>query len=209
MPGKKNTIKKIGLTGGIATGKSTVSALFKALGIPVLCADEAAHAVTLPGERAYAKIVKSFGRGIVNPNGTLDRTALAAIVFSDATRRAKLESIVHPEVRRRLNLEITRLKRAREPIVILDIPLLFETSWDVFCDATICVVTPRESQIERLVKNRKMSRRDALARIGAQMPLRDKARFADYVLKNDGTKAALRKQVVKLASELRSRFRRV
>lgn len=209
MPGKKNTIKKIGLTGGIATGKSTVSAMFKALGIPVLCADEAAHAVTLPGERAYTKIVKSFGRGIVNPNGTLDRTALAAIVFSDATRRAKLESIVHPEVRRRINLEIARLKRAREPIVVLDIPLLFETSWDVFCDATVCVVAPRESQIERLVKNRKMSRREALARIGAQMPLRDKARFADYVLKNNGTKAALQKQVVNLASELRSRFWRI
>lgn len=209
MPGKKNTIKKVGLTGGIATGKSTVSVMFKALEIPVVCADEAAHAVTLPGERAYKRIIKSFGHNILLSDGAIDRAALAAIVFGDATRRAKLESIVHPEVRRLINLEIARLERAHEPIVVLDIPLLFETSWDVFCDATVCVVTPQQSQIERLVKNRKMSRREALVRISSQMPLRDKARLADYVLKNNGTKAALQKQVVSLASELRSRFRRI
>jgi dephospho-CoA kinase len=201
MPRKKTT-ELVGLTGGIATGKSTVSGMLRKSGIPVLCADEIAHAVTAKGTPVARKIVKAFGKTVLAPSGELDRGKIARLVFHDAKKRAGLENIVHPAVRKELQRLMRQERVKKTPLVVLDVPLLFEAGFDTFCDATVCVIASRATQLERL-RLRGLGRRDALARIKAQMPLKEKAKRADSVLKNDGTKAELRTQVRGLLAELR------
>lgn len=194
MP-KRKTTKILGLTGGIATGKSTVSGMLRQAGLPVFCADEIAHAVTAAGTPVARKIINAFGKSVQAPSGELDRRKIAELVFHDAAKRNTLESIVHPAVLKEM-LRLVRQERVKKtPFVVLDVPLLFEAGLDKFCDATVCVTSSQNVQMTRLCHLRGMSRRDALARVKAQMPLKEKARRADHVIPNNGTKADLRERV--------------
>ncbi len=176
----------VGLTGGVATGKSTVAKMFRRCGAIVIDADELARTVVQPGKPAWREIVRAFGRGILNRDRTIDRHALGTIVFHDEKKLRRLERIIHPRVSR----EQTRLakqaaKKDPKAIVIYDVPLLFEAGIDTRVDQIIVVTADREAQIARLKKRNGLTRAEALRRIRSQMPLSKKARSADIVI--DGT----------------------
>ncbi|OCA91354.1 dephospho-CoA kinase [Bacillus sp. FJAT-27225] len=176
----------IGLTGGIASGKSTVSQMCLDLGLPVIDADVEARLAVEPGEPAYEKIATSFGEGILLPDGRLDRPALGAIVFNDEEKRLLLNSIVHPEVRKRMIAKKEAAINAGASTVILDIPLLFESKLEYMADKTIVVFVDPEVQLERLMERNAFSQKEAEVRIGSQMPLQEKAKRADAVIDNNG-----------------------
>jgi len=185
-----------GLTGGIATGKSTVSAMFAHLGCKVIDADVLAREAVAPGQPAFAAIVAEFGPEAVQADGYLDRKRLGAIVFADAERRQRLEAIVHPAVRARQE----RLLRALEEepfagVVIWDVPLLFEVGAAASMDRVIAVFADEATQLERLMARDWMSEADARARIRSQMPVAEKARQAHYVVDNSRSRADTEAQV--------------
>ncbi|WP_445612854.1 dephospho-CoA kinase [Geobacillus sp. YF-1] len=186
----------IGLTGGIASGKSTVSAMMRQLGLPVIDADEAARAVVRPGEDAYRQIVAAFGLGILQKNGDIDRAKLGAIVFSDEAERTKLNAIVHPAVRRRMLAEKEELVRAGAKTIVLDIPLLFESGLTDWVDKVLVVFVDEETQLRRLMARNGFTKEEALARIRAQWPLAEKVKRADAVLDNNGTIEETRRQLL-------------
>jgi dephospho-CoA kinase len=182
------------LTGGIATGKSYCLARFAALGVPVVDADRLARDAVAPGTPGLAAIVERFGEQMLRPDGTLDRAALARIIFSDSTARADLESIVHPDVYRRIrewsvNLPVpTRL-------AIADIPLLFETGHDHEFDKVIVCACEQAEQLRRLMDRDGLTRDEAGARLGTQWPIDAKVARADFVIRTDGTTAETDAQV--------------
>ncbi len=182
----------VGLTGGIATGKSTVAELFRRHGVPVLDADQVARELTLPGSPALGAIRRRFGPGVFTPDGALDRAALAAVVFADREARRDLEQILHPLVYERLAAELARLEAADPPpaMVVLDIPLLLEVAFPLPLDLTIVVFAPPDRQLARLVAAG-MPPEQAAARLAAQMPIEEKARRADLVLDNSGSREEL------------------
>ncbi|MGZ0086683.1 dephospho-CoA kinase [Caldibacillus thermoamylovorans] len=186
----------IGLTGGIASGKSTVSAMMRQLGLPVIDADEAARAVVRPGEDAYRQIVAAFGPGILQKNGDIDRAKLGAIVFRDEAERTKLNAIVHPAVRRRMLAEKEELVRAGAKTIVLDIPLLFESGLTDWVDKVLVVFVDEETQLRRLMARNGFTKEEALARIRAQWPLAEKVKRADAVLDNNGTIEETRRQLL-------------
>jgi dephospho-CoA kinase len=174
------------LTGGIATGKSYCLAQFEALGVPVLDADRLARLAVAPGSAGLAAVVERFGSAVLRPDGSLDRSALAAIVFADRVARADLEAIVHPDVYRRIREWFVRLPPAT-PVAIADIPLLFETGHEHDFDAVIvCACTPEE-QLRRLVTRDGLTGTEAEARLAAQWPIDEKVKRADYVIRTDRT----------------------
>lgn len=176
----------VGLTGGVATGKSTVAAMFKRCGATVIDADELARTVVAPGRPAWREIVKKFGRDILNTDRSINRQAVGAIVFCNKAKRRQLEQIIHPRVAREQS-RLTRAAAKKDPhaVVIYDVPLLFEAGIDQRVDTTIVVIADRETQIARLRKRNGLTRPEALRRINSQMPLAKKVARADYVL--DGT----------------------
>jgi dephospho-CoA kinase len=193
----------VGLTGGIASGKSTVSAMLEASGIPVIDADELAREAVLPGQPAFDEVVAAFGRQVVGPDGRLDRARLGGIVFADPAARARLEAIVHPRVFERERARLAEIAR-RQPggVAVVDAALLLESGNFRWMDAVVVVAAPREAQIERLVDRRGLSRADAEARVAAQWPLERKRAMADYEIDNGGSLEATRRQVEALAAEL-------
>lgn len=193
----------VGLTGGLATGKSTVSRLFQQCGAIVLDADVLARQVVQPGKPAWRDIVRTFGKGVLRADRTLNREVLAKIVFHHAATLRRLSAIVHPRVAReqaRLTREIA--KKDPRAIVIYDVPLLFEAGVHKRVDRTIVVTADRETQITRLLKRNGFTRTEALRRLRTQMPLTKKVRLADYVL--DGTLpfVKLRRQVAQVYQAL-------
>lgn len=176
----------VGLTGGVATGKSTVAAMFGRCGAIVIDADQLARQVVEPGKPAWRDIVRTFGPRILLPDQTLDRQALADIVFKSPRKLRRLECIVHPRVAR-LQSRLTRTIAERQPdaVVIYEVPLLFEAGVDKRVDEIIVVTADRRTQIERLARRTGLSRAEILRRIRSQMPLAKKRRRADVVL--DGT----------------------
>lgn len=173
----------VGLTGGLATGKSTVARLFQDCGAIVLDADELAREVVRPGKPAWRDIVRVFGKQIVKPDRTLDRPALAKMVFASRARLARLNAIVHPRVAReqaRLTREIAR-KNPRA-VVVYDVPLLFEAGVDRSMDRVVVVTADRATQIQRLMTRNGFPRAEALRRIRSQMALGRKVKRADYLL---------------------------
>ncbi|MEC4888574.1 MAG: dephospho-CoA kinase [Nitrospira sp.] len=195
----------VGLTGGIATGKSTVAGMFTRCGAVVIDADELARQVVQPGKPAWREIVKTFGKTVLNPDRTLNRQALGAMVFGYKTRLRRLERIIHPRVARE-QTRLTKQAARHDPhaVVIYDVPLLFEAGIDTRVDATVVVSTGRETQIARLKTRNGLSRAEALRRINSQMPMADKRRRADYVLDGTLPLPALRKQVGSLFRLLRA-----
>ena len=186
----------VGLTGGIASGKSTVASFFEELGARRIDADRLAREALARGTPGWAQAVARFGRGILLPDGEIDRKGLAARVFADAAERRALEAIVHPAVRESVRRRLAEIGR-EEPsaLVVLEVPLLFETGMDRGCDARVVVFVPEALQIERLMARDGIDREEALRRIRAQMPLSEKCARADWVIDNAGPLAATQAQV--------------
>ncbi len=195
----------IGLTGGIACGKSTVVAMLAALGARTIDADRVTHRVQQPGTPVFRQIVAAFGRGVVAPNGTLDRRRLGAVVFGDPARLAQLEQIVHPAVRAAIRAFIdeaaraggyaTRLGALARPVVVIDAIKLIESGWAAECDQVWVVACPEAQQVERLMSTRGMSEAEARQRIAAQPPQASRLAHATVVIDNGGAQAATRAQV--------------
>jgi dephospho-CoA kinase len=186
----------VGLTGSIATGKSTVSQMFAHLGARVIDADLLAREVVMPGQPAYTRIVNEFGRGVVQEGGHLDRKALAAIIFTDEARRKRLEEITHPAIRIHQQRILSALEEeAFEGIVIWDVALLFESGGVDRMDRVVVVYTDPETERTRLMARDGSSEADARLRIESQMPIAEKAKRADHVIDNSGTRAGTERQV--------------
>lgn len=189
----------VGLTGGIATGKSTVAQMFKRCGAVVIDADQLARDVVRPGKPAWRDIVDVFGRGVLNSNRSINRQALAAIVFGDRRKLRRLERIIHPRVAREQQ-RLTRHIAERSPhaVVVYEVPLLFESGAHKRVDKIIVVTADRETQITRLKRRNRLGRQQALRRIKNQMALERKVSRADVVLDGTNDKVALRKEVRRL-----------
>jgi dephospho-CoA kinase len=186
----------VGLTGGVATGKSTVAKIFKRCGAVVIDADELARDVVKPGKPAWRQIVRTFGRSVLTPDRTINRHALGAIVFRHPAKRRLLEQIIHPRVAREQARRTTQAAR-QDPhaVVIYDVPLLFEAGIDKRVNRTIVVTADRENQISRLKRRNGLTRAEAIRRIKSQMPLSMKARRADHILDGMSAPSALRTQI--------------
>ena len=194
--------KVIGLTGGIASGKSTISNIFKEVGWPVIDADQTARQVVMPGSLGLAQIVSRFGSQVLQPDGTLDRAALGSMVFDDPQNLSDLDQIEHPLIMAAIDKQLAGFKKQGLPVVVLDVPLLFETRMDQECDLTVLAVVDRKTQLERLMKRDHCSKAAALKRINAQMPLEEKMRRADVTIDNNGSLAQTRLQVAKLVKRV-------
>ncbi|MGM0843986.1 MAG: dephospho-CoA kinase [Bacillota bacterium] len=177
----------IGLTGGIASGKSTVSNLLIQKGFTVVDADLAARKVVEPGEPAYLKIVEAFGPEVRNEDGTLNRAALGTIIFNDEALRKELNEIVHPAVRAQMLSEKEDAFENGMQTVIMDIPLLFESGLTWMVDKTVVVYVDSNTQLSRLMIRNSLNEEEALARVNSQMSLEEKKSLADAVLDNRGT----------------------
>ena len=185
----------IGLTGGIASGKSTVSTMFKEMFITVIDADVEARLAVDKGEPAYLKIAAEFGEEILLPNKEIDRTKLGSIIFHQADKRQLLNEIVHPEVRIRMNRKIEQAKQNEEKVVVLDIPLLFESKLTYMVDKTLLVYVDGVIQLQRLMDRNSLTQVEATARIQSQMPLTEKVSLADAVINNNGSLQETKKQL--------------
>ena len=194
----------VGLTGGIATGKSTVAQMFKRCGAVVIDADQLARDVVRPGKPAWRDIVSLFGKNVLNSNGSINRQALGAIVFGDRRKLRRLERIIHPRVareQRRLTRHIA--ERTPRAVVVYEVPLLFESGAHKRVDKIIVVTADRGTQIARLKRRNGLSRQEALRRIDNQMALARKVSRADAVLDGTDNKAAVRKEVRRLLTSFR------
>jgi dephospho-CoA kinase len=191
---------RVGLTGGVASGKSTVSAIFAELGAVVVDADVLAREVVAPGTDGLAAIVAAFGDEVLTADGALDRPAMGALVFADAEKRRVLEGIIHPRVRARA-AEIEASAPA-DVVVVHDIPLLTETGQAASFDAVVVVDVPVETQVARMVGLRGMTREEAESRIAAQATREDRLAIATYVVENAGTLEQLRARVAEVYAEL-------
>ena len=195
-------MKIIGLTGGIACGKSTVSKTLRALGAYIVDADAAAHALAQPNQPLFNAYVERFGRGIVSPGGTLDRAAIARLVFADPALRAEVDAIAHPLIRAEAERQLNEAREAQTRAAVLDVPLLFEAGWDTLADETWVVALSAEEQLARLcARDTAMSGEEARARIAAQMPLAEKCARADIVIDNSGTKEEIQQRIRELWRE--------
>ncbi len=200
---------RVGLTGGIATGKSTVVAMLRELGCHVLEADKIAHRMIEPGAAAYDAVVKEFGRGILTPDGRVDRPKLGAIVFADRKRLARLNAIVHPPVLAEQSRQLAEIERA-EPhaIGVVEAALLVEAGYNQKLDLLVVTWCTPEQQIARLTEQgagRGLTLEQARQRIAAQMPVEEKRRLADETIDCSGTLEWTRQQVVRLCEKLRKK----
>lgn len=199
----------VGLTGGIATGKTTVSEALRRLGCVVIDADLLAREVVEPGEPALAEVVREFGRGVLRADGGLDRKKLGALVFGDPERRKRLEAITHPRIRERFLRRVQELTdRGFDGIVVFDAPVMIESGGYKNMDRLVVVVTDATTQRARAL-GRDGDREDVERRIASQMPLAEKAKLADYVIDNSGdrdaTLAEVRRVHAALLAELKAR----
>ena len=192
------------MTGGIASGKSTVARKLVERGAVLIDADEIARQVVEPGTPAWGKIVEHFGREILLSDGRIDRTSLAAVVFNDRTKLALLNEITHPEVMRRIADRMEELKDG-DDVVIVDVPLLAEVGADEMFESVVVVVAPETEQIERLRASRGMSEEEALARIASQFSAQQRTAIADWVITNDGSLEQLEREVDRLWNFLQAK----
>jgi len=191
-------VKVIGLTGGIASGKSLVARLFRELGAEVIDADAVAREIVEPGTAALREIAETFGPEIVRPDGTLDRRALADRIFRDAGARARLNAITHPRIRQRMAERVEVVRHARpDAIVVLDVPLLLDTApADAYpLDGIVVVFVDADTQAARLAARDRISVEAARQRLGAQRPLQEKVSQATWVIDNSGTPDVTRRLV--------------
>jgi len=198
-------MKRIALTGGMGTGKSHVRAVFAALGVPTIDADTLARDVVAHGTPGFESVVATFGRGILNADGDLDRRALAAMVFGDTAKRRDLEAILHPAIRGAIDQWFTTLDKTAFPFAIADIPLLYETGLDTEYDAVIVTSCAPQTQVKRIMARDNLDITAVQHRLDAQMPLADKVKRATYVIDTNGSLVQTNVQVHKLYNELSGR----
>jgi dephospho-CoA kinase len=187
-------MKRVALTGGIATGKSHVRAEFERLGVPTIDADTLAREAAERGSPGLAAIVTRFGSSIVDESGALDRRKLGAIVFGDQSARHDLEHIIHPIVRVRTDEWFATLD-ARQPVAVADIPLLYETGREHDFDAVVVTACSEETQLRRLMRRDSITEQEARQRLAAQLPTSEKVSRADHVIDTDGSFEETNRQV--------------
>lgn len=199
---------RVGLTGGIATGKSYARARFEVLGVPTIDADVVARDVVAPGTAGLEAVAARFGRDVLDPSGALNRPALAAIVFADADARRALEAIVHPRVRDAIEAFFQQQEGRGAPLAMADIPLLYETRRAAAFDVVVVVACSPEQQFARLRARDQMSEEDARRRIAAQWPITEKVRLADIVIDTSGTFDHTDRRIAEVVQELTLRAAR-
>ncbi|MDR0799976.1 MAG: dephospho-CoA kinase [Endomicrobium sp.] len=192
----------IGLTGGIATGKSESAKHFKALGTYTIDADAISHELTSKGMPVSNELVKSFGSGILCSDGTLNRKKLADIIFSDKKAKLSVEKIIHTHIISRINKII--LHNVNKHNIVIDAPLLFEVGLNKMCDKVVVVWIPLDIQVKRLVLRDKLNADQIKKRIDSQMPIEKKVELADFVIDNSGSKKDLKKSIKDLYKLLTS-----
>ena len=198
----------VGLTGGIATGKSTVSDMFRSLGAVIIDADLLARQVVEPGEPAYADIVTEFGPDVVQLDRALDRKRLGAIVFADPERRRRLEAITHPRIRERFARRVQELTaQGFEGVVIFDAPVMIESGNYRNMDRLVVVATDEATQRARLHARDRAEEAEVTRRIASQMPLAEKVKLADYVIDNSGERSTTQDQVRRVHAALMADLR--
>lgn len=197
-------MKWIGLTGGIASGKSTVAKILSQAGIPVLDADEAAYFVSKKDSPGLAQIVQHFGSQILNPQGELDRKAMAAQVFSDKKKLLELEGILHPLIKAEIQKRKKDLQDKGASLVFYDVPLLFEKKMEKDFDEILLVTSTRDLQISRMQSRNGLSLEEAEARLANQIPLAEKEIHATRIIHNHGSFADLEKDTLKILKEIQS-----
>jgi dephospho-CoA kinase len=180
-------MKWIGLTGGIASGKSTVAAIIEKNGIPVVNADHVAHQALDPGSTVYPKILQVFGAGVVHGDGQIDRNKLGALVFKDSKLREELEQLVHPFVKKRVSEIRKKLASDGHEMAVYDVPLLFEKNMDKDFDRILLVYCDPETQIQRLMARNSLTRDQAVLRLYSQIPLEQKKARAHDIIENTKT----------------------
>ncbi len=178
---------KIGLTGGLGSGKSLVADIFREKNIPIIDSDQIARELVAPETPQYQQIIDAFGSKLTLDTGQLDRDALAAIVFNDESSRQRLNDILHPAVMKEISAKLAAYQEDNAECVIIDVPLLYETKMDTMMDTVIVVWAPEAICIERLMKYRGFTEQDARARIATQLALNEKKRRADHVIDNSGS----------------------
>lgn len=192
----------LGLTGGIASGKSTVAAMLRERGVTVIDADLIAREVVEVGKPAYNGIVKYFGTSVLDETGALNRAVLGEIIFSDREKRMVLNEIVHPEVRKEIRLQATLAQERGERLVFMDIPLLYESKLTYMVDRVVVVYVPESVQFIRLMERDEFDEEQAKKRLRAQMNIEEKRKLANYVIDNQGSRSDTQKQVDDLVTSL-------
>ena len=188
-------MKIVGLTGGISSGKSTVSSYLKQLKIPVIDADEVARKVVEPNSQGAREIRKTFGSDVFEEDGSLNRQKLGSLIFSNAENRQKLDELLQPLIKIMILDEIEEYRQKGENMIILDLPLLFEKQYEELCEEIIVVYIPRELQLERLMRRNQYTKQEALSRIDSQLSIEEKRKRATVLLDNQGTIQQLYHQV--------------
>jgi|SRR5690625_1542811 len=191
----------IGLTGSIGTGKSTIANKFRTLKIPIVDADVIAREVVEPNKEAYEKIVAQFGEQILLPNRTIDRKALGNIVFTDEKKRQQLNAIIHPAIRSEMLRQRDEYVKQGAECVVMDIPLLYESKLTHYVDKVIVVSLSEEEQLARVMKRDNSTKEEAMNRINSQIPVAEKAKMADAVVDNNGTREASYAQLLNILQE--------
>lgn len=185
----------LGLTGSIATGKSTVAKLFLSAGIPVVDADLGARTVVLPGAPGLADIIEHFGEAYLLSDGTLDRKRLGALIFSDREKRKELDVLLKERINDWIQAEKERYISEGHKLIVLDIPLLYEGGYEDSCDAVMVVYVPEELQVQRLMSRNHLDADEAARRMQSQLSIEKKKELADFVIDNSGTIEETKKQV--------------
>lgn len=192
----------LGVTGGIASGKSTVSRFFSQRGIPVVDADEVAREAVLPGSKGLNRISEAFGKELLLKDGTLNRSKLAQLIFADSKKREQLNAILQADIRERIMEKISMFKKANPPLIVLDIPLLYEEHYENLVDLVLVVTVPYHIQKKRLMNRQALTAAEAEQRIFAQMPLSQKENLADIVIENKESIEALEKRLLLLLDDI-------
>jgi dephospho-CoA kinase len=197
-------VKWFGLTGGIASGKSTVAAILRRLGAAVINADELSREVVQPGQAAWKEIIETFGSDILQEDRSLDRKKLRKLVFHDSQARKKLEAIIHPRVRSLAEQRMRELAAAGTSIIVYEVPLLFEGQIHLWLRPVILVACDLATQKQRLQQRDQLTDIEAQQHLDAQMALEDKRKLADYVIENTGSLEDLERQVRTVLQKIRS-----
>ncbi|HJX31012.1 MAG TPA: dephospho-CoA kinase [Thermodesulfobacteriota bacterium] len=194
----------VGLTGGIASGKSTIAGMFKKEGAYIIDIDMISRDVVKPGKPAWQDVVHVFGKEVLNEDQTLNRKKVGDIVFSDAEKRKKLEAIIHPKINAEKLMKINEIaKKDNQAIIIIDVPLLIETDKQDTVDKVVLVYTSPQGQVERLVKRDGLSLEEAHKRLASQMPIENKKKYAHYIINNEELLEEIRKRVKEIFRELK------
>lgn len=196
-------MKIIGLTGGVASGKSTVAKFFQRVGVKVINADNIYKELSKPGKILYNKIISEFSGDIVGKDYAIDWQVLGAIVFNDENKRKRLNEITHPEIKRAIGMMIDKYRNALEPFVVIEVPLLFESGYDSICDQTIVVMVEPDIQIRRLMNRNNIDKTTALKMINSQMSLAEKRKLSTFVIDNSADLSKTETQFYQILNKIK------